>query len=149
MAIRSRQHSTVHGSFTAFILWAALAGLASCGGGGGNAGPGSVSVGGTVSGLVPGQAVTLSDNGTDMLVVKSNGVFEFNTAVASSTAYSVSIATQPDVQLCTINHGSGTAAAQPVTSITVTCAGPFSVGGTVSGLAPGSSVDLANGSVDS
>jgi serine/threonine protein kinase, bacterial len=148
MAIRS-QHSTVYGSFTAFILWATLAGLASCGGGGGNAGPGSVSVGGTVSGLVSGQAVTLSDNGTDMLVVKSNGVFEFNTAVASSTAYSVSIATQPDVQLCTIIHGSGTASAQSVTSITVTCAGPFSLGGTVSGLAPGSSVDLANGSVDS
>ena len=121
----------------------ALAALAGCwGGGGDNAAPapssssnappspapsppppsGSVTVGGTASGLAGGKLV-LQNNGSDDLVVSADGAFTFPTAVASGAAYAVTVKGQPavPVQACTVSTGAGTANAA-VTSVSVNCA---------------------------
>ena len=78
------------------------------------------SVGGTVSGLSG--TVVLQDNGGDNLSVTANGPFTFATPLASGTAYSVSVLTNPSGQTCTVSNGSGTIGTANVTSIAVSCA---------------------------
>jgi hypothetical protein len=117
-------------------------------GGGGDAG--SVLVGGTVTGLAAG-TVVLQDNGGNNLAVGSNGAFVFTEAVPTGSPYSVTILTQPSspVQACVVAMGSGTAGMTNVTNVTVTCTtGSFTVGGTVTGLAPSSSVVLQDNGGD-
>src|SRR6478609_2762001 len=104
----------------ASLLVAALSSLGGCGGGDASAGdpPAStppppppatvtVTVGGTISGLSG--SVTLQDNGADNLVLNASGSFVFATSVNSGANYSVSVATQPANQTCTVTNGSGTA----------------------------------------
>lgn len=76
---------------------------------------------GTVAGLNPGTAVWLS-NGTVLLPVAANGAFSFPGAVAIGAAYTVSIATQPVGELCTVTNGTGTVPASGSVNVTVTCA---------------------------
>lgn len=110
----------------------AIALLASCGGGGGGGGgffpiPGPVvppvvtkhSVGGTVSGLAGGTLV-LQNNAGDDIQLTANGKFSFATAVASGSAYAVTVRTQPLWQFCTVTKGSGTIAAD-VGDVAVAC----------------------------
>ena len=78
------------------------------------------SVGGTVSGLSG--TVVLQDNGGDNLSVTANGSFTFATALPSGTAYSVTVATNPSGQTCTVTNGSGTIASADVTNVAVSCA---------------------------
>jgi hypothetical protein len=94
----------------------------------------SFTVGGTVSGLSG--TVVLRDNGGDDLSVTANGPFTFATKVASGSAYSVTVKTNPSGQTCTVTGGSGTMGSANVTSVAVSCANvaTFTVGGTVSGL---------------
>lgn len=139
-----------------FRLWgASLASgllLAACGGGGdagggGGGGGGSFQIGGSVSGLATGASVVLLNNGGNAITVSANGSFTFSTGVGSGAAYAVSVGTQPTSpsQTCTVTNGSGSASAA-VTNVAVTCVtNTFTVGGTVSGLAGGASVVLANG----
>ncbi len=100
---------------------------------------GTYTVGGSVSGLV-GSGLSLSLNGTPMPVA-SNGVYAFPTALASGTAYSVTIGIQPiqPAQVCTVSNGSGTIAAANVSNVSVSCvttpAATYTVGGTITGLA--------------
>ena len=79
------------------------------------------SVGGTVSGL-SGSGLVLQDNGGDDLAVSGNGSFTFDTRVASGSAYSVTVLSNPSgpAQLCAVTNGSGTAAAN-VTNVQVAC----------------------------
>ena len=82
----------------------------------------------------------LANNGAT-LAVSANGNFAFANAIASGSAYAVSIATQPSnpAQMCTVANGSGTATAN-VTSVQVTCtttAPSYSISATVSGLSTG------------
>ena len=65
----------------------------------------SFTVGGTVSGLSG--TVVLQDNGGDNLSVTANGSFTFATKVASGSAYSVTVKTNPSGQTCTVTSGSG------------------------------------------
>lgn len=81
----------------------------------------SVSIGGTISGLGAGLSTVLQNNGGDNLSVNANGPFTFATPVATGGAYAVSVMTQPTGQTCTVNGGSGTAAAN-VSSVAVSCA---------------------------
>ena len=53
-------------------------------------------VGGTVSGLT-GTGLVLQDNGGNNLAVSANGPFTFTTALASGTAYSVTVFSQPSI----------------------------------------------------
>lgn len=95
--------------------------------------PPRYTVGGLVSGLSG--TVSLSDNGTDGIVVSANGPFMFPTALDSGATYSVTATGQPATQHCTVTSGSGTIAAANVADVNVTCVTlTYTVGGTVSGL---------------
>jgi len=138
---------TQSGRLAAMLVFAAA--LAACGGGGSNSGGNGATymIGGTVSGLAAGTSVVLQDNGGDNLSVTANGAFTFATKVASGAAYAVTVLTQPAGQACTVTAGSGTAAAN-VSSVAVACVAPVSIGGTVSGLAAGTSVILQDNGGD-
>jgi hypothetical protein len=96
---------------------------------------GTISIGGSVSGLA-GSGLVLQNNGGDNLKVSGNGSFSFATLLASGSSYSVTIQTQPTNpgQTCTVTNGSGIATAN-VTNIQIVCPAVFyTVGGQVVGL---------------
>jgi hypothetical protein len=113
------------------------------GGGSGMMGGGNVSnvvvncstsqflVGGTVSGLA-GTGLVLSMAGqTDLAVPAGATSFAFGTPMASGSAYSMTVKTQPTSpsQTCTVANGTGMMGSANVTNIAVTCA--YTVSGTV------------------
>lgn len=101
-------------------------------------------IGGTTTGLT-GTGMVLQNNGGNNLSISANGAFTFSTAIASGSAYNVTVLTQPTGQTCSVASGSGTATAN-VTSVVVTCsATTFTVGGSVINLASGSVVLQNNG----
>jgi hypothetical protein len=125
----------------AFRLFSACAllSLAACGGG-------APTVGGTLSGLGSGLSVALQNNNGDTLTLSANGSFTFPTALADGGTYSVTVLTQPVGQTCSVGNPSGTidATGDDVTNVSVTCATTASLGGSVSGLASGTSVTVSN-----
>jgi hypothetical protein len=80
----------------------------------------TATLGGTLTGLAAGVAVTLS-NGAELLPLATNGGFAFAGIVTAGTTYQVSVATQPVGQTCTVLNGTGTVSASSSTAITVTC----------------------------
>ena len=106
------------------------------------------SVSGTLSGLGAGQQVTLQNNGSDNVVMTSNGVFTFPTQLRSLGAFSVSVLSQPANQFCTVTRPSGVIPTDGFQAnvTTVACAAN-SLGVNVTGLATGQSVTLANSSI--
>lgn len=80
----------------------------------------NASITGTVSGLPSSNNVTLA-NGTETLVVTSNGAFAFPGIRAAGTAYSVTVSTQPSGLSCTVTNGSGTVVTGTPTNIAVSC----------------------------
>jgi hypothetical protein len=97
--------------------------------------PATYGIGGTVSGL-NGVAV-LQNNLGDDLTVSANGNFAFATALASGSAYSITVKTQPSTptQTCVVGNATGSVAGAAVTTATVTCTtNTYAVGGTVTGL---------------
>ena len=76
-------------------------------------------VGGTVSGLSG--SVILQDNGADDLAVSVNGPFTFATALAGSSAYGITVLTQPSNQDCTVSNGSGNIAGTDIVNVAVNC----------------------------
>src|SRR4029450_10529460 len=127
------------------VGWLALlAGLAACSNGRGSvdeAPPAqgaedSFAVGGNVSGLV-GSGLVLQNNGAGDLPVAAGGVFTFSERLATGTAYSVGVLSQPTSpsQTCTVARGSGTIGSADISDIAATCgAGEFAIRGTVSRL---------------
>ncbi len=103
-------------------------------------------IGGTVTGLA-GSGLQLSLNGSETLAVSADGAFRFNTTLAGGDAYAAAIAVQPQQprQDCVVVNGSGVVGAGDVTNIVIHCgaAATYTVGGTLSGLASGASVDLS------
>jgi large repetitive protein len=102
-----------------------LVSLAACGGAGST--PGTMSaatyaVGGSVSGLTSGVSVSLR-NGADLIKVSANGAFTFPSALASGSAYAVSITGQPGGENCQLADASGIVSGAAVTSVSVTCSG--------------------------
>ncbi len=90
---------------------------AACGGGGSTI---TYAVGGTVSGLAAGQAVKLSNNGSQ-LTIAANGTFTFPTRQPQGSSYAVTVALAPDGRICRVSMGSGTVGAADVTSVAVDC----------------------------
>lgn len=106
-------------------------------------------LGGTVSGLASGGQLTLDDNGGDALTVTANGSFTFATPIAWGGSYSVTVATQPTGQVCTVSNGSGANVSTNISGVVVTCSSAtFAVGGTLSGLASGAQVTLYDNGAD-
>src|SRR5476651_2084067 len=96
--------------------------LAACGGGASRAAPpATYAVGGTVTGLTGSGLVLTSDFGGD-LALSVSGAFVFSTRLSSGNIFNVGVKTNPTspLQLCQIQHGSGTVTAANV-SMTVTC----------------------------
>jgi len=102
------------------------------------------SIGGTVSGLNTGTAVTLLNNGGNPLKVTANGAFTFTTRLLGGAAYKVTVSVQPTGEICTVTNGTGTVGTANVTNVAVACKTTYSIGGTVSGLNTGTSVTLLN-----
>jgi sugar lactone lactonase YvrE len=146
------------------LVCAAIAGvlLAGCGGGGGGtaspvATPAPTSpvasanytVGGTVSGLAGGAGVKVALNGGAPLTLAAAGTFRFAAALASGTAYAVTIDTQPAGQTCTVTAGSGILTAD-VGNVAINCTpvapavAAVSINGTITGMAPGTTLDLVD-----
>jgi sugar lactone lactonase YvrE len=100
--------------------------LSACGGGSGgggstppsSSGTTSYTIGGSITGL--NGTLVLQDNGGDNLTVSANGPFTFANKIASGSAYSVTILTQPAHQKCTVASGSGSTAAN-VSNVAVSC----------------------------
>jgi hypothetical protein len=125
------------------VTFCAMA-LTGCGGGG------ITTVGGNVSGLVAGTAVTLRLNGRESLAVAANGSFQFSTELGPDDRYDVAIVIQPSRATCTVSNGSGTIDknASRVANVNVVCVPGRAVGGVVSGLPAGTSVTLQNNGAD-
>jgi 6-phosphogluconolactonase (cycloisomerase 2 family) len=102
-----------------------------------------------ISGLA-GSGLVLRNNDGDALTITTNGATAFATRLRNSSAYSVTIASQPltPSQTCIVANAAGTIAGGDVAGIAVTCTtNQFPVGGTISGLS-GSVVLQNNGGDD-
>jgi hypothetical protein len=128
---------------TLSITLAAL--LAACGGGSTN----DASIGGTVSGIPTSQSAVIQNNGGDSVTLNANGSFAFPTRLSSGAAYSVTVLTQPTGAFCVVGSGTGhvDSSGDDVSSVAVQCIADWSLGGTVTGLKPGTAVTLFNGTV--
>lgn len=104
----------------------------------------SFTVGGKLSGLADGAQVVLR-NGDESLRVTANGGFVFSQKVARGASYAVTVQSPPERASCTVTGGSGTMGDAEVTTVVVTCgANTYPVGGVVSGLPVGGSLELKN-----
>ena len=110
-------------------------------------GPTPYSLSGNVTGLPQGGSVTLLLNGSDGQTVSNpNGddfdflPFTLSTQVGAGQSYAVTAGTvSPTGYACSVSGGTGTMPANAVDGIVVSCtpAGPFTLGGTASGLDAG------------
>jgi TolB protein len=80
---------------------------------------GAYSVGGTVTGLSG--SMVLRNNGADDLSVSANGTFTFSELLIDGAVYSVTVAEQPDGQLCIVSAENGTVSGANVTDIAISC----------------------------
>ncbi|MCW8846993.1 MAG: Ig-like domain-containing protein [Gammaproteobacteria bacterium] len=103
--------------------------------------PNSFTVGGSVSGLGS-DAVSLQVNGADTISVFQDGTFNFS-PIGDGSPYIVTVSFDPFGQTCTVGNAGGTLSGADVTNVAVTCTNiPYTVGGLLSGLAAGDSVEL-------
>jgi len=103
------------------------------------------SIGGNLSGLEPGNTIALKNNAGASFVLNANGAFVFPDQQDDGSTYNVTVFTQPDnpTQNCSVTNGSDTLAGSNISNIAVSCqTDTWSVGGTITGLAPGTSVGL-------
>jgi hypothetical protein len=77
-------------------------------------------VGGTTSGLSR-LGLVLHNAGSDPLAVTANGPFVFATALADGADYSVTVATQPEAQSCTVANAAGKISSASITDVAVVC----------------------------
>ncbi len=107
-------------------------------------------IGGTVSGLL-GMGLVLHTSLGEDLPVTANGAFVFAGRAAANTKYLVKAGQQPSspLQVCSVGNAEGTIGDADVLNIAVVCStSAFQVGGTVTGLAAGTTVVLQNNGTD-
>jgi hypothetical protein len=75
---------------------------------------------GTVTGLLPGTALTLINDGNP-LAIAADGPFAFAQTLADGIAYNVSVLVQPAGVVCVVQNGSGTFTAASFQDISVLC----------------------------
>lgn len=83
-------------------------------------GPQTFTIGGTVIGLKSSASVHVL-NGNDNDAITTNGPFTLPTAVASGTAFNVTLGALPTGQVCAVQNGSGTVANGNVSNVLVYC----------------------------
>jgi hypothetical protein len=81
----------------------------------------SASLRGTVSGLLPGAAVTLINNGSSQLAVAADGAFAFPEILSDGTRYELRVLVQPAGANCVVQNGIGTFIAASFEDISVLC----------------------------
>jgi len=91
------------------------------------------SVGGEVTGLAPGAALTIRNNGGDDVLLSNNGPYSFPTLLSAGALYDVTLVGAPGQQSCQIANASGTMPAQNLTDVNVIC-DPGSPAGTLSSI---------------
>ena len=127
------------------LLYMAISVLAACGGGGGSSGTGAaitLTIGGSVTGLVSGTSVELQDSG-NTATITANGSYSFTASFVSGTSYDVTVAQQPAGANCVVTNGSGTVGTSNIANILVTCTpNNYTISGTLSGLLSGRSLTL-------
>ncbi len=83
----------------------------------------------TVSGLLSGTSVVLQDNAADNLTISSNGITtNFNTAIATGSAYAVTVLTQPAGATCTVGSNASGKVASANINVAVTCGTTITAG---------------------
>lgn len=80
----------------------------------------NASVGGTLTGMLAGRSVTLSNAG-QLLAVAQNGPFSFPGVLPAGSTYNVTVSTQPAGQICSVINGIGTVVANVMATVAVTC----------------------------
>jgi N-acetylneuraminic acid mutarotase len=117
--------------------------LAACGGGGSGGGPSmTYTVGASITGLSA-NGLSLALNGTASEVPANSTSYTLQPALQTGSSYSVTVATQPTGEVCSVANGSGTIGSAAV-QVTVTCGATYTISGTVTGLL-GTGLVLANG----
>jgi len=81
--------------------------------------PDTYTVGGDVSGFTG--TVVLQNNRGDNLSLTADGAFNFATAIADSSTYSVTVLTLPTGLACSVSNGSGTISGADVINVAVSC----------------------------
>ncbi|HVW71466.1 MAG TPA: hypothetical protein VHB68_20970 [Steroidobacteraceae bacterium] len=122
--------------------------LGGCGGSSNNGGPTvpTYTLSATISGLGS-SVLVLSVNGSSSTISGDATTVALAYGMASGTAYSVAVQTQPTGQVCSVANGTGTVASANVVNVAVTCSAvSYTVGGTISGLTATGLVLLDNGS---
>jgi hypothetical protein len=76
---------------------------------------------GTETGLNAGAALILSSNGSSIAVTSLSPTFSFPGVLATGSTYTVTIATQPAGQTCTLTNATGTVVANTPAVVTVSC----------------------------
>ncbi len=105
----------------------------------------SYTVGGTISGFTS-SGLELVNGGDTLAVLPGASSFTMPNAVAYTSAYAVTVQTQPAGLNCSVGNGTGTMGSAAVINIAVTCsANTYTVGGTISGLTTSGLVLLDNG----
>lgn len=107
-------------------------------------------VGGNVTGL-SGTGLVLQNNGGNNKSISAAGPFTFGTPVASGSAYSVTVLTQPSGQVCSVSAGAGTVTSANVSNVAVSCTTPVALsqnfdGVTAPALPSGWSTSVVTGS---
>lgn len=125
-------------------------GLAACNNSGSDtSGVGSTTGGFTLGGSVSGVTATglvLASNGVTQPIGSGATSFTFTSALATGTAYKVTVQSTPAGLLCSVADGSGTISNANVTDVQVVCTPrSHTLGGMVSGLAASGLVLLNNG----
>jgi hypothetical protein len=136
---RVRRSVSVAAALGCFLL------LSACDDGSGSS---DLSIGGTVSNLATGKTLLLANNGGS-LSVSANGAFTFPTPATQNGSYNVTVASQPQGQICSVTSGSGDHLVSSVSDVRVACAASSNtISGSVSGLASGAKLVLEDNGAD-
>ncbi|TGK87678.1 concanavalin [Leptospira noumeaensis] len=106
------------------------------------------SIGGVVSGLLPGTSVTVTNN-QESVTVSSDGNFIFPTKLSSGQSYDVSFVTNGVGLICSIANSQGVVQSSNITNVSITCglgSNFYEVGVNVSGLS--GTITVQNNAVD-
>ena len=100
--------------------------LGACGGGSGTPTPATYTLSGGVTGLTA-TGLVLSVNGSNVSVPSGASSVSLASGLATGTAYTVTIGTQPGGESCSVKSGSGTIEGASVSSVLISCAQIYSL----------------------